>query len=118
MAGISQPQVDAYALASGDDNPLHRDPEIARRAGLDRIPVPGLLLLAQIAEYLCRWPRCAAVSALSARFVGPVFVGDGVEIDGRVVAVDEAAVLTLRVTVRVGRQLAIVGEAIVRPRPA
>jgi acyl dehydratase len=40
----------AFATASGDDNPLHRDLEGARAAGLGQVPVHGMLSMAYLAR--------------------------------------------------------------------
>lgn len=69
---------------NGDRNPLHADPEMARRAGFDRPVLHGLCtygiacraVLKAVAGY-----DPAAVRAFDARFSGPVFPGDEIVTD-------------------------------------
>jgi acyl dehydratase len=112
LPGITSAAVEAYLTASGDDNPLHRDPELARAAGLAGVPVPGMLVLAQLGEYLGHWPECRRIIALSGRFVSPVLVGRPIRLEARIVALDAAAdVATLRLTAAQDERLALLGEA-------
>src|SRR5262249_10159282 len=47
--------VERYALASGDDNPLHLDRDVAAAAGLPNTPVHGLLMLSCFEPYILDW---------------------------------------------------------------
>jgi acyl dehydratase len=112
LPGIAQTAIEAYLVASGDDNPLHRDPELALAAGLADVPVPGMLVLAHLAEYLGQWPECRRIAALSGRFVSPVLVARPIRIEARILAVDApAGTATLRVTAAQDDRLAVLGEA-------
>jgi acyl dehydratase len=112
IAAVSQAQVDAYLLASGDDNPLHSDLELARRAGLVGIPVPGMMVMGLAAQYLAQWPSCQMVIKLSARFVSPVLVGHGLTIEGRIAAVDaKARDAVVRLTASQNGTIAVLAEA-------
>ena len=101
----------AYLAASGDDNPLHRDARIARAAGFEDVLVPGMLLMAQMAEILAAWPRCAALLQLQCRFVEPVPVGMRLHCEGRIVATETAGKVVVRLTAGQGRRFVVVGEA-------
>lgn len=71
-------QAATYRL-SGDRNPLHIDPETARRAGFDRPVLHGLstIGLASRALILALCANDAArLTAISARFITPVYPGD------------------------------------------
>jgi acyl dehydratase len=70
---FSQEQIDAYAEASGDRNPIHLDAQFARAAGLSGTIAHGMLqmgLLARVAGPPERMRR------LSCRFSGMVRPGD------------------------------------------
>jgi acyl dehydratase len=72
---FSQAQVDAYAAASGDRNPIHIDEDFARSVGLPGTIAHGMLqmgLLARVAGPPGRLRR------LSCRFSGMVRPGDTV----------------------------------------
>ncbi len=82
---IGQAQIEAFALASGDGNPLHVSTPIARTIGLEAAPVHGMLLVAFLHEAVRRHQPHAMISNLSTRFMAPVPVGESIEISGRVV---------------------------------
>jgi acyl dehydratase len=66
---------------SGDSNPLHADPDVARRAGFERPILHGLASYAMagaaVARACSREP--AEVGALACRFSGVIFPGDSIE---------------------------------------
>ena len=109
-------QVAGYAAASGDDNPLHRDPELAARAGLARPPIHGMLIMGCFEAYLHAWRPEAAVVRLGAKFIRPVLVGEAVEVSAKVLraATAEPAVLRLSVRNEAG-EIVCLAEAFVRP---
>ncbi len=49
---VTQERIDRYAAASGDLNPIHRDPRAARAAGLDSTIAHGMLLLAYLSTMM------------------------------------------------------------------
>lgn len=120
LPGVDLPLADhaaiaAYLTASGDDNPLHHDPDLARAAGYADILVPGMLVMGQMAEVLAAWPGCAAIDWILCRFVDPVVVGTPLRCEGRVVAADPSGGVVVRLTAGVGRRYSVVGEALIRP---
>ena len=78
-----------YAAASGDDNPIHLDVALARRAGLEAPPVHGMLLIGAFEPAIEAWRADLLLQRLSAKFLRPVFAGESVEISGRVVEVGD-----------------------------
>lgn len=80
-----------YAVVSGDDNPIHLDPELARRAGLAAPPVHGMLLMSRFAPALAIWRPDLTLIRLSGKFLRPIFVGETAELSGRVVQVSSGA---------------------------
>jgi acyl dehydratase len=67
--------VAAYAAASGDTNPLHLDPLVARQLGYQRPLVHGLLTMSHLARLAAGVARPSALTALQVRFVRPLLVG-------------------------------------------
>lgn len=68
-----------YAGASGDYNPLHIDPDYARReAGMPDVFAHGMLSAAWLARMLTRWVEPAAIRHLGVRFVAITQLGDEV----------------------------------------
>jgi acyl dehydratase len=107
-----------YALASGDDNPLHLDPSIAQRAGLAERPIHGMLMVGHFEPMIFAWRPDFALIGLSAKFLRPVLVGQSFELSGRVIRVtpDESPNLILRLMAHAQGEaekpeLALVAEA-------
>jgi len=84
---ISMDDVRAFADVSGDDNPIHLDPEYAAiHAPGGTVIVHGALLASVISKVLGRdfpGPGCVAVS-LSCKFLRPVPVGSEVTFEVQV----------------------------------
>jgi acyl dehydratase len=103
-----------YAEASGDDNPLHLDAEIAAAVGLAAPPAHGMLLLSCVEPTLMDWRRDIAIARLSAKFLRPVLAGQEISMSGRVVRSSLAPrpELVLRLTARsADRELVLMAEA-------
>ena len=69
---------------SGDYNPLHIDPEVAKSAGLDAPVLHGLAVYGMAARAIlkvCLGERTELLSRLDCRFTSPVFPGDQLEMD-------------------------------------
>jgi len=96
---VSQAQIDAYADASGDRNPIHVDQEFARSVGLPGTIAHGLLELGILAEAISVWAGGSAnLRSLSCRFSKPLQAGDTILCTGTVIAVDTSeGVATLEV---------------------
>ena len=83
---ISQDHLNAYALASGDDNPLHLDAGFAADTPFGGIIAHGMLTLAFIGEMMTAelgrfWLESGSIKA---RFKGAAYLGDQVTAWGRV----------------------------------
>jgi acyl dehydratase len=88
---VSQEQINAYADASGDHNPIHLDADFARSVGLPGTIAHGLLELGILAEAISSWAGGSAnLQSLSCRFSKPLLPSDTIICTGTVVAVDEA----------------------------
>lgn len=89
---ISAADVDAFAAASGDDNPLHMDDAYARSQGFRGRVVHGMLLGAWLSRMLgTLFPGPGVLwLAQSIRFARAVYVGDTVEVVVRVTHKSEA----------------------------
>jgi acyl dehydratase len=99
-----------YAAVSGDDNPIHLDVALARRAGLAGPPVHGMLLMSSFAPAIEAWRADWPLQKLSAKFLRPVLAGEGIEISGRVVEVGEGALLRL-LAHNERREIVVIAEA-------
>ncbi|MBI4337894.1 MAG: MaoC family dehydratase [Chloroflexi bacterium] len=83
---VTQEQVQRYAEASGDHNPIHLDAEFAARTPYGRRVAHGMLTLAFVSELLMQaFGRAWAESGkLRVRFKGAVVPGQRVTVSGRV----------------------------------
>ena len=102
---VTREDVTAYADASGDQNPLHQDEEVATAAGFPGIVAHGMFTMGHLASALVAWAQDeAALVKLGAHFRAPVFLGETIVAGGTVRAVDaQARWATLDVWVRVDR---------------
>ena len=92
-----------YADASGDQNPIHQDDEVARSVGLPGVIAHGMFTMALAARAVDAWSDGAEVIELGCKFTKPVVVpaDDGVEVQvtGKVKDVtDGRTTLALEVT--------------------
>jgi acyl dehydratase len=84
-------QIKAYADASGDQNPIHQDDEIARSVGLPGVIAHGMLNYGLMSRALTDWlGDPARLRRLGVRFSTMVQPGDTVTCKGRVERVDTA----------------------------
>ncbi|MEI2712042.1 MAG: MaoC/PaaZ C-terminal domain-containing protein [Nocardioides sp.] len=86
---ITRADLVAYASASGDQNPIHQDEEIAESVGLPGVIAHGMLTLGLVARAVSQWTGGAEVVSLGAKFTSPV-----------VVPAEGAAVLEVAATVK------------------
>jgi 3-hydroxybutyryl-CoA dehydratase len=115
---ISADDVRRFAEVSGDDNPLHLDPEYAASTPFGRPIVHGAFLLAVVSKVLGRdYPGHGAVAvSLSAKFLRPVPVGSDISVEVKVAEKIEARNhVRARVTVYTGGKMACAGEAVFIP---
>ena len=76
------PQAALIYRLSGDPNPLHADPEIARAAGFDRPVLHGLATFGIAGYALTRAAGAPErIASIQARFTAPVFPGETIETD-------------------------------------
>lgn len=75
----TRPEQALYYRLNGDDNPLHADPDIARRAGYARPILHGLCTLGVVTHALLRalgGYEAAGFRELALRFSAPVYPGE------------------------------------------
>lgn len=79
---LDRAMLQAYADASGDHNPIHRDEEFAVSVGLPNVIAHGMLTMALVGKYVTDWAGgSATVKEYSARFVKPVIVPADQKVD-------------------------------------
>jgi 3-hydroxybutyryl-CoA dehydratase len=116
---ITQEQVERYAKASGDYNPIHIDVEFAAESQFGRRIAHGMMIAASISEMMTAafkedWLRGGR---LKIRFRAPVYPGETITTFGQVKSIrqrDEVRETTCSVGVRKQNgETAIIGDAIV-----
>jgi 3-hydroxybutyryl-CoA dehydratase len=88
---VAQEDVNTYAEASGDHNPIHLDPHFAATAHYGRIVAHGMLVLAYISEMMAQafGRHWLEAGHLKVRFRAPVYPGDRVATFGEVLRLAE-----------------------------
>lgn len=117
---VSQDDVNRYADAAGDHNPIHVDPEFAADSQFGRRIAHGMMIAASISEMMAQafgqqWHRSGRMKI---RFRAPVFPGETIRATGTVKSVrplenDTEVVCSVQVT-KGNNETAITGDASVR----
>jgi acyl dehydratase len=88
---VTVEQIQQYAEASGDRNPIHVDETFARAAGLPGVIAHGMLTMAFANQMVTDWlGDRSLVKKLQGRFAGMVLPGDEVSCTGTVTSKDDA----------------------------
>ena len=88
---INRVLLKAYADASGDQNPIHQNEEFAISVGLPNVIAHGMLTMALVGKYVTDWAGGSGkVRHYGARFIKPVIVPAGTDVDLTVNAVISA----------------------------
>lgn len=86
---ITQEQLQRYAEASGDYNPIHLDEEAAHRVGLDSVIAQGMLSMAFLGQFINQrisdTPE-AYLTQLNVRFSNMVRLEDTITCHGKIKA--------------------------------
>lgn len=78
-----------YAAASGDFNPIHIDPSVARAAGYQGVILQGMCTFSWLSDACVAYLEDPArLVRVRARFTKPVQVGDAIRFAGRCVAIE------------------------------
>lgn len=115
---VTRADLVAYAVASGDQNPIHQDEEVALSVGLPGVIAHGMYTLALVGTAVAEWTGGAEVVDLGAKFTSPVVVpaegGAEVVVAGSVKSVADGLVtLALQVTCG-GQKVLGMPKAVVR----
>lgn len=113
---VTQVEIDAYAAASGDRNPIHLDAAFAASAGLPGTIAHGMLEMGILADAVARWAGGSdRVRSLSCRFSKPLVAGDTITCTGRVVSAGEGlATVELEAVSDRGARVLTHGRAVVQ----
>ena len=85
---ITRADLVAYAGASGDQNPIHQDEQVAKSVGLPGVIAHGMYTMALAARAVTEWFPGAEVVSFGCKFTNPVVVpaegGVDIEVAGEV----------------------------------
>ena len=87
-----------YARLSGDHNPVHLEPEVARAAGFPGVVVHGMCVLGAAARAAALAAPHRTLRKLDVRFAGPVFPGNDLQMEPTTRELPDG---TLRVSLKV-----------------
>jgi acyl dehydratase len=112
---FSQRDFDRFAALSGDDNPIHVDPEFAARTRFGRTVAHGMMLYSTICRALAENLGPFEQLEQELMFLTPTYTGEEVAVSLEVAAADEASGTAEIVTdvVRPGGEYACQGKAII-----
>ena len=83
-APITHLQLVRYAGASGDFYPVHTDPQVGQRIGLDGIIAPGLLIMGFVGQLVSDFVGPTALHSFAARFTGMTHLQDVMTCSGTI----------------------------------
>jgi len=117
---ITQEEINLYAKASKDFNPIHIDEKFARNTPLGGTVAHGMLVLAYVSQMMAKYfGRVWLIGGgLNVRFKAPARPGDVLSIQGKILKIQkEADQISIRCDILCSNQkkeIVISGEAIVR----
>lgn len=81
---ITRTQIVRYAGAGGDFNPIHHDEPFAQAAGYPSVFAHGMLTAGILSSFVADWVGRDRLRRYAVRYVGQVWPGDTLVVDGRV----------------------------------
>ena len=85
---LAQDEFDRFAALSGDDNPIHVDPEFSARTRFGKTVAHGMFLYGLICGVLAKhFPNASQVSQ-DLMFPSPSYVGEEIVVSARVLELD------------------------------
>ena len=114
---ITQQNINLYAEASQDFNPVHLDEEFARKSGLDGTIAHGMLILAYVSEMMTAafGKSWLTGGKLDVRFKAPARPGETVTVSGKITRLEKnngQTTITCSILCNNGKAEAIItGEA-------
>jgi acyl dehydratase len=118
-APVGREDLQRYAYASGDLNPLHLDPDFARQAGFDDVIVHGMLAMALLGRLLEEAFPKNPLKLFRSRFRNIIPLGQPIKCTARLEQrAGDSVVLALTAAIGVSETLVIEGSATLGLRPA
>ena len=86
---LAQDEFDRFAALSGDDNPIHVDPEFSARTRFGKTVAHGMFLYSLICGVLAKHLNMSQISQ-DLMFPTPSYVGEEIVVSARVLELDVA----------------------------
>ncbi len=97
---FTQADFNEFARLSGDDNPIHVNPEFSARTKFGRTVAHGMMLYGMICGLLSRHFPNAVQIKQELMFPAPTFVGDLMTVSAEVVEQSDDGQVRLKTTIR------------------
>ncbi len=113
---LTQEEFNRFAALSGDDNPIHVDPQFSARTRFGRTVAHGMFLYSLVCGALAQFLPGAVHLRQNLMFPNPSYVGETVTITLRVADIDPSTGLAkIETTVtRPGGEIGLQGDMVVR----
>jgi 3-hydroxybutyryl-CoA dehydratase len=112
---FTQADLDSFAAISGDDNPIHVDPDFSARTKFGRTVAHGMLLYGTICGLLSQnYPGAVQVEQ-SLMFPAPTYTGESITITAEIIELMPEHRARLKTTISDSRgELTCDGETVLR----
>ncbi len=111
---LTQDEFNRFAALSGDDNPIHVDPEFSSRTRFGETVAHGMFLYSLICGVLATHFRNASQVQQDLIFPAPSYVGEEITISARVLDVNAETVRVETVVTRPNGEIGCQGETTLR----
>lgn len=111
---LAQEEFNRFAKLSGDDNPIHVDPEFSARTRFGKTVAHGMFLYSLVCGALAKhFPNASQVSQ-DLMFPAPSFVGEELAISLRVLEVNADNVRAETIVTRPNGEIGLQGEMMLK----
>ncbi|MCI0477682.1 MAG: MaoC family dehydratase [Anaerolineales bacterium] len=111
---LTQDDFNRFAALSGDDNPIHVDPEFSARTRFGKTVAHGMFLYSLICSALAKFFPNASQASQDLMFPAPSFVGEEITIRLRVLESNATAARVETMITRPNGEIGCQGETVLR----
>lgn len=114
---LKQSDLILYANASGDHNPIHTDPDFAKKSGLPTVIAHGMLVMSFLGRMLTDLVPHSNIKNFSVQFSNMTYLDQALECSGKIIErniVNDKDLITVRLIVKdmVG-QKKLIGQSLI-----
>jgi acyl dehydratase len=115
---LAQDEFNRFAALSGDDNPIHVDPEFSARTRFGKTVAHGMFLYSLVCGALAKYFPHATQASQDLMFPAPSFVGEEITIRARVLEMNADVARVETIVTRPNGEIGLQGETILSLRAA